>query len=311
MREVDQLRAFIPPITLVPGVPTVDGSDVVGSQLDTNPDYTYEIKQNGWDAYVQLFSPPGGAPATWKYSPYAWIYGVHETKTVWSPFARMDIAAVPLSHDVADGTLPQAFYGASDEVNIPSSGDLFPKVEGAFTKIVDVWTTEKLPEKQQHNLVWNGVLFGTEPGYQIPGVPNTSHLLRPEASPSSALRFDQVISARYRTFGVPVGATDSHSVLGGYQPLIHESQIGGNASISDNIYHYRAFFCYQSAKTPEDNWSYKTATPSTQFWRWNYLKSGLIVPSGIDTLTIGMDKVESDAEWATLARRGMKRNDTN
>lgn len=309
MREVDQLRAFVPPLTVVPGVPTVDGSEVVGNNVDSNPDYLYEINQNGWDAYVQLFSPPPGAPADWKTSPWAWIYGVHETRTVWSPFARMEIAAVPLSHDVADGTLPQAFYGSTPETTV--SNDLFPKIEGAFTKVLDLWTSEKLPEKQQHNLVWNGILFGTEPGYEIPGVPNTSHLLRPEETPSSGLRFDQVISARYRTFGVPVGESDAHSVLGGYQPLIHESQIGGNATISDNIYHYRAFFCWQSAGTPEDRWSYKTAVPTTQFWRWNYLKQGIVMPSSIDTLTIGMDKVESDAEWSTLARRGMKRNDTN
>ena len=302
MREFDQLRAFVPPLTIVPGVPTVDG-DVVGRQTDTQPTKTYEIENNGWEGYVQTFAPPPGSPASEVLSPFVWIYGVHETKTAWTPFARMDIAAVPISQDVADGTLPQAFYGASTAFTV--SGDTYPVFEGAYTKIVDLWTSEKLTENQRHNLVWNGILFGTEPGYQITGVPNTAHMLRINPTGSDGLRFDQIISARYRTFGVPVGPSDSHSLVGGFQPLMHDNQIGGNGTISDNIYHYRAFFCAQSTTNQVDHWHWRDSSPG--YWVWNYLKSGLKIPSSIDTLTIGMEKIDSDAEWATLARRGAKR----
>ena len=312
MREFDQLRAYSPPLVLVPGVPTVDGSQVIGNLVDTNANYTYEVEQDGWHGYVETFAKPGtpsGGAADWKIAPYVWIYGYRQNKIEWSPYARMEIAAVPVSHDVADGTLPQAFYGPSAEVTI--NNDLYPSFNGAFTKIVDIWCSEKLPEAQQHNLVWNGIFPATEPGWIDPALTPTavsSHILRPQASPADSIRLDQVISARYRTFGVPVGATDSHNVGGGYQPLIHEAQIGGNATISDNIYHYRAFFCFQSTTMPTDNWSSRPSG-ATGFWKYNYLKSGLQIPASIDTLTISLDKVESDAEWATLAARGMKRND--
>ena len=316
MREFDQLRAFVPPLVLVPGVPTVD-EEVVGYDTDTNPTKEYEVANNGWEGYVKTTGPIASAPSSEVLSPFVFIYGVHEQKVRWSPYARMDIAAVPISHDVADGTLPQAFYQASTAFTV--LGDAFPVFEGAFTKILDIWTTEKLDKNQRRNLTWNGILFGTEPGYFFGANPFTAystsaplsaHMIRSQPTDKittgdRGLRFDQIISARYRTFGVPVGSSDSHSLIGGYQPLMHDNQIGGNAAMSEDIYHYRVFFCAQSTTNQVDSWHWRDT--GTGYWTWNYLKSGLKIPSSIDTLTIGMEKIESDAEWATLARRGANR----
>lgn len=40
---------------------------------------------------------------------------------------------------------------------------------------------------------------------------------------------------------------------------------------------------------------------------YNYAKVGFFCPGAIDTLAIGIDKIESDAEWATIAARGASR----
>lgn len=90
--------------------------------------------------------------------------------------------------------------------------------------------------------------------------------------------------------------------FGGQLMTVLDNTIGGNASLSDKIHHVR----YVRIIASNDGTN-NLADPSQSATRYNYAKAGFFIPGSIDTLTIGMDKIESDAEWATIARRGATR----
>ena len=73
--------------------------------------------------------------------------------------------------------------------------------------------------------------------------------------------------------------------------------------MSENIYHARYVYMINS-NNGDNNIDAPNVTNATRF---NYTKVGFFIPSAIDTLTVGLNKIENDAEWATLARRGASR----
>ena len=74
--------------------------------------------------------------------------------------------------------------------------------------------------------------------------------------------------------------------------------------MSDTIYHARYVY-FVASNNGDDNIDNPQGAGSAN--DYNYLKVGFFIPSAIDTLTVGLNKVENDAEWATLARRGASR----
>ena len=73
--------------------------------------------------------------------------------------------------------------------------------------------------------------------------------------------------------------------------------------MADTIHHARYVIL-----TVSNDGLHNIASPAIGgIYLYNYLKWGIFIPSAYDTLTVGLNKVESDAEWATLARRGASR----
>lgn len=298
MREIDQVRAYIPPISLVPGSTTTPGGGG-GVQIGSGAVGTdYDITKDGW---VMELNDPGPLSGSSKTSgSYYSLYGVHRSVFEWVPFARQDMALVPLGQDVAEGKNFEAFHSEYAAETI--SGAVFPGWNGVVCNVIDMWSSEKIELKMIENIGWNQFMPGAIPSY--PG-DVYSVLNMPQNNPSGIehkLRLDQVISARYRQM-VSTNTAPTSQFFGGQLMTIADTTIGGNASISDQIHHVR--WVYMVASNNGDN---NIANPAGGgAATYNYAKVGFFIPSALDTLTIGIQKIESDAEWATLARRGASR----
>lgn len=309
MREFDTLRAYIPPVVIVPGTTTTDG--VLG---DKAIGQTYDIVRDGWelifdDAGLFPYLTPGFPSGPW-YS----LIGYHRTKVEWSPWAREDIALTPLGQDVAEGKTWSAHWQSAPSVTQnPPVGDpwVIPAWGGSFCRVLDIWSSEEIEESMLENLAWNLDLPGAEATYPSD---NFAAQYMPKNNPgliNHKLRFDQVISARYREFVSTSNAPgESNQPLpsamywGGQMMNVHDHTIGGNASMAESIHHARYVY-WVSSNNYQDNVNFTGSANDPN--RYNYLKLGFFIPSAIDTLTVGLAKVESDAEWATLARRGASR----
>lgn len=297
MREVDVLRAYSPAINIVPGstvtrdpTSTQVGSGAVGT------DYT--IEKDGW--YAELTDPGKLTGSSKAAGPYYEFEAVHRSHVEWVPFARNEFALIPLGQDVAEGKAFEAFHSEYAAETI--SGSVFPGWNGVVCRVVDIWSSEVIDLTSCSNLFGNGQFPGTQPAYPIDIY---SALNMPTEDPANIphkLRLDQIISARYREMISSSNAPTSQ-YFGGQLMTIHDSTIGGNASISDKIYHVR-YVRIIASNNGDDNISNPAGgAPAT----YNYAKVGFHIPSAIDSLTIGIDKIESDAEWATIARRGATR----
>ena len=153
------------------------------------------------------------------------------------------------------------------------------------------------------NLAINLDLPGAEAAYPIdPYAAIYSFKNNPDTI-THKLRFDQVISARYREFISSTNAPTAQ-IWGGQMVNIHDKVIGGNASMSDNIHHVRYVY-FIASNNGDDNIDNPAGAGAAN--DANYMKVGFFIPSAIDTLSVGLNKVENDAEWATLARRGASR----
>lgn len=294
MREFDTLRAIIPPLTVVSGTETVDG--FLGDKAVGNE---YNIESNGWNVIVQDPGKIDAASAKTSGSYYS-LRGYHKVRIEWTPWARSDIALTPLGQDVAEGKNFSGFHTEWPGETIGSA--TIPGWNGIDCKVLDIWTSEEVEDLMLENLAWNGDLPGAEANYPTDAYTSVYY---PKNNPSlinHKLRFDQVISARYRQMVSSTNAPTSQ-YFGGELMTIHDQVVGGNASMSDNIYHARYVYMICS-NNGDDNIAVPNPATATRF---NYTKVGFFIPSAIDTLTVGLNKVESDAEWATLARRGASR----
>lgn len=300
MRDFDIVRAYIPPINVVPGSTLSIGStDQVGGQaMGTD----YVVEKDGW--YVEITDPglyvtssPRAGP------PYYEFEGVHRSEIVWTPFARMDMALVPLSQQVAEGKCFESFHSKYEALTI--SGLTFPEWNGVVCRVVDIWTSERISDLEAANLFANGLMPGNEPAYPLDVY---SGLNMPIANPANIdhkLRFDQIISARYREMISSSNAPTSQ-FFGGQLMTVLDTTIGGNASISDKIHHTR-YVRFVSSNDGGHNIASPAGSGSSSSSTYNYAKVGFFVPGATDSLTIGLEKIENDAEWATIARRGATR----
>ena len=311
MRDFEQLRAFIPPVTIVPGVPYTksDGTQgALGDQTSTTA-VKYRFFNDGWDL---TFEDPGKIANSGSFDGgnYYSLFGYYRTKVEWTPYARQDIAITPLSQDVAEGKNWESHWIRAPDLTTTGLGNpVVPGWAGSNLRILDIWTSEEVEETMLENLAWNMDLPGAEASY-IPTSPfNPASLYYSKNPPGLVkhkLRFDQVISARYRQF---VSSTNAPGDIakaqfwGGQMVNIHDMTIGGNAAMSESIHHARYVF-WVSSNDYRDTIDNPTPSTSDAF---NYYKQGFFIPSSIDTLTVGLSKIESDAEWATLARRGSYR----
>ena len=235
---------------------------------------------------------------------------MHVTQIEWSPYRRDQIAVVPISQSLSEGSLPQIFFMRGMTAATVNGGP-YPAMEGAHMNRLDMWTTIKPNFENVRNLVFSGMLPGCEPGFPQP-FPDGSRLFRNVSSDrfgtQGALRMDQIISGRYRQFSS--GVTGSATTGTGYQsliPLVHDNQFGGNAGLSEKIYHVSFIMSVASTLQPIDHWLPPSGGTITAN---NHLFSGFQIQSSVDTLTIGLEKIESDAEFGTLAARSsMRRND--
>ena len=314
MREFDQFRAHIPPASVVPGsvctgsnrnpsAPMYLGHEVINT--------TYYITQGGWD--IEVVDPPKvNANSAKDSGAYYAFKGCYRNVFEWTPWAREDFALIPLGQDIAEGTNFRSFSAAwPGEVDIPvDTGKKanFPAWSGVDCRTLDVWSSEKIEKKMLENLAWNGFIPGSEPAYTTQDVYTT--LNRPLNDPDEIehkLRLDQVISARYRQM-VSSSNAPTAQYLGGQLMTIHDSTIGGNASISDQIHHARYVYILSSQNGEDqiDNPNQALVTGSDNPF-FNYAKVGWFIPSAMDTLTFNIEKIESDAQWATIARRGVSR----
>lgn len=301
MRDFDTLRARIPPLSVVPGSVTYgDSADPTtpGQVGDNVAGTDYFLDQSGWDAEIEDNGPltGSGKPA----GPYYILKACYRNHIEWVPWARSDVALTPLGQDVAEGTNFRGFHTPFAEETI--AGSTHPGWSGLDTRVLDIWSSEEIEKDMLENLAWNGWIPGTQPTYPMDIY---SALNMPRNNPANIefkLRFDQVISARYRQM---ISSTNAPSAqyLGGQQVVIHDQTIGGNASIADKIHHARYVYMIASNNGDENIKNPAGGAPNT----YNYAKVGFFVPSAMDTLTIGLGKIESDAEWATLARRGASR----
>ena len=297
MREFETLRAYIAPVIVVPGTTTVGGT--LGDQA---PDHIYTIERDGWYLKVTDPGPFTGAPGTQPGGPYYNMFGYHRSQIEWTPWARSDIAMTPLGQDVVEGKNFAAFHTPYPETTF-ASGVVFPAWSGSFLTCVDIWSSEEIEEDMIENLAWNSDLPGAEASYPAPPFSSAYY---PKNNPdliNHKLRFDQVISARYRQF---ISSTNAPSAqyFGGQLVSIHDQVVGGNASMSDTIHHIRYVY-FVSSNNGLNNIDDPAGAGVMD--DYNHLKMGFFIPSAIDTLTVGLNKVESDAEWATLARRGASR----
>ena len=298
MREFETLRALIPPLAVVPGSVTATGGQVGDSAIGTD----YPIDQSGWDAELEDPGPlAGSARSTGNF--YS-LKGYYRQQFEWTPWARQDLALIPLGQDVTEGTNFRSFHTTAIDETI--SGAIYPGWSGAEAKVVDIWSSEEIEEKMLENIAWNGFIPGAMPPYPLDVY---SSLNLPMNNPENIvhkLRFDQIISCRYRQM-VSSSSAPTSQFLGGEMMTIHDSTMGGNASISDIIHHVRYVY-FLSSNQNDPNTRNNLANPAGGSpATYNYAKVGFFVPSAMDTLTIGIDKIESDAEWATIARRGASR----
>ncbi len=299
MREFDVLRAYIPPINVVPGS-TLSHADTtqVGSGA-VGTDYT--IEKDGW--YVVVTDPGKLTNSGNAAGPYYEFEGVHRSVIEWAPFARMDMALTPLGQDVAEGKSFEAFHSAYAAETINSS--VFPGWNGVVTRVVDIWSSEEIGNLEASNLFANGLMPGNEPAYPLDIY---SGLNMPIANPSNIphkLRLDQIISARYREM-ISTSNAPTSQYFGGQLMTVVDNAIGGNASMSDRIHHTR-YVRMVASNNGDHNIASPAGTGSSSTSVYNYAKVGFFCPAAMDTLTIGINKIESDAEWATIARRGASR----
>lgn len=309
MREFDTLRAYIPPFVGVPGGHT---GEYDGSGNPINIGYgavgtDYFVKRDGWD--VEIIDPGKFTPtSTFDSGSYYALNGLYRTKIEWAPWAREDIAVVPLGQDVAEGKNFSGFYTAwpGETITVdpgpPVVTASIPGWEGIDCKVLDIWSSELIQKEMIENLAWNGDLPGAEAHYPVDSFTGGYYPKNNPVNITHKLRFDQVISARYRQMVSSTNAPTSQ-YFGGELMTIHDQVVGGNASISNTIYHARLVYMIAS-NNGQDN------IDEPQLYESNFYnahKVGFFIPSAIDTLTVGLNKVENDAEWATLARRGASR----
>tara|TARA_R110002012_G_scaffold290172_1_gene483673 strand:+ start:160 stop:1053 length:894 start_codon:yes stop_codon:yes gene_type:complete len=297
MREFDTLKSYSPPINVVPGstinrdpTSTQVGSGVVGT------DYT--IEKDGW--YAVLTDPGKLTGSSNAAGPYYEFEGAHRSFVEWVPFARDDNALIPLGQDVAEGKSFEAFHSeyAADTI----SGSVFPGWNGVVCRVVDIWSSEEISNLEAANLFGNGLFPGAEPAYPMDLYSALNMPIQDPANIPHKLRYDQIISARYREMISSSNAPTSQ-YFGGQLMTVHDSTIGGSASIADRIHHLRYVRMVASNNGTDNLDNPADGAPST----YNYAKVGFFVPASVDTLTIGIDKIASDAEWATIARRGASR----
>ena len=120
MRDFETLRAYIPPLIVVPGTTTTDG--VLG---DKAVDNDYKIERDGWEVNVKDPGPLTGSGRT--SGPFYNLTGYHRTQIEWTPWARSDIALTPLGQDVAEGKNFAGFYTdwVQETLSLPN-GPVFP-----------------------------------------------------------------------------------------------------------------------------------------------------------------------------------------
>lgn len=303
MRDFDTLRSYCPPINIVPGsTTTADTSSTRIGSGAIGTDYT--VEKDGW--YVVITDPGkiSGTLSSGKLAgPYYEFEGVHRSHVEWVPFARQDMALVPLGQNVSEGKSFEAFHSeyAADTVTISGVAAVFPGWNGVVCRVVDLWTSEEVGNLEIANLGANGLFPGSEPAYPMDFYSSLNMPIQDPANIPHKLRSDQIISARYREMISSSNAPTSQ-YFGGQLMTVNDATIGGNASISDRIYHTR--YVRIIASNNGDN---NISDPSVSDARYNYTKVGFFVPAAVDTLTIGIEKIESDAEWATIARRGASR----
>jgi len=307
MRDFDVVKSNCPPLNIVPGTLTAGGIRVGSLSIGTN----YTIDQSNWNCLLTDPGPLSGfstTPSSIVATPYYELEATHRSHVVWSPFARMDMALVPLEQRISEGKSFEAFHSAFPGASIlridgggASETATFPAWSGVVCRVVDVWSSEEISDLEASNLFANGLMPGSEPAYPQDFY---SSLNMPITNPSGIahkIRSDQIISATYREMISSTNAPTSQ-YFGGQLMTVNESTIGGNASISDKIYHLR----YVRFIVSNDGTN-NLADPSVSATRYNYAKAGFFVPASLDTLTIGLGAIESDAEWATIARRGATR----
>lgn len=309
MRDFDTLKSITKPMALYPGTETGDPLDPT---IGTNGNMMQLIKnQNGWNIRFMRVGLPG-MPGTWTNAGFVTVAAMNIKQIEWSPFRREQIAVIPISQDIAEGSLPQIFFtrGASGQTY---NGGQYPIFAGAHVNRFDAWMTITPSFDNISNLVFSGQLPGTEPGFPQP-FPDESRLFRIVSSDrrlfnndQGAIRMDQIISGRYRQYSSNMATSDD--VGSGYQsliPLVHDIQFGGNAGLAEKIYHVSFISGVASTNQIIDHWLPPIGGTNSAN---NHLFSGFQIPGSIDTLTIALDKVESDAEFGTLAARsGQRRN---
>ena len=294
MRDFETLRVSIPPLVVVPGTTTIDG--FLGDKAIDN---TYTIKRDNWEVQVNDPGPLTGSGRDT--GPFYSMFGYHRSRIEWSPWARSDVALTPLGQDVAEGKNFAGFYTNWAAETI--AGVVYPAWSGIEVKVLDIWSSEEIEENMLENLAWNADIPGAEATYPIDAFAAIYYPKNNPANITHKLRFDQVISARYRQFISSTNAPTSN-VWGGQMVNIHDQVIGGNASMAESIHHAR--YIYFVASNNGDN-NIDDPQGAAAANDYNYTKVGFFVPSAIDTLTVGLNKIENDAEWATLARRGASR----
>lgn len=305
MRDFDTLRVRIPPLSIVPGSVTSGDSidpNTPGQVGDAAVGTDYYVDQSGWDAEVEDDGPLSGS--TYSSGPHYIMKACYRNRIEWYPWARSDIALTPLGQDVAEGTNFRAFYTPYQGETIGSAE--FPAWSGVDLRVLDIWSSEEIEKEQLEDLAWNGWIPGTQPDYPMDIY---SSLNMPRNNPNQIeykLRFDQVISARYRQFISSTNAPSSQ-YLGGQLVSIHDQVVGGNASMSDIMHHARYVYFINSNDAKAGVTPNLTNPALGGTVTYNYAKVGWFVPAAMDTLTVGLAKIESDAEWATLARRGASR----
>jgi len=300
MRDFDTLKALTPPLNIVPGS-TLQRNAAIGQVGGSAIGTDYVIQKDGW--YAELTDPGPLSGSTNPSGPYYELQAVHRTAVEWSPFARMEMALTPLGQDVAEGKTFEAFHSeyAADTI----SGAVFPGWNGVVCRVVDMWTTEEVQDLEISNLGSNGLFPGTQPGWPLDPYSGLNMPIANPATITHKLRPDQIISARYREMVSSSNAPTSQ-YFGGQLMTVHDTTVGGNSSLSDRVYHVRFVRIVAS-----NNGAHNIASPaglgSSAASEFNYAKVGFFIPASIDTLTIGIEKIESDAEWATIARRGASR----
>lgn len=301
------MKSNCPPLNVVPGTITSTG----GRLGSVHPGTDYTLNQSGWHAVLTDPGPLSGfstTPSTIVASPYYELEASHRSHVVWSPFARMDMALVPLGQTVSEGKSFETFHSAFPGASIlridgggASETATFPAWSGVVCRVVDIWSSEEITDLEASNMFGNGLMPGSEPAYPLDIY---SGLNMPINNPSGIpfkLRSDQIISATYREM---ISSTNAPSAqyFGGQLMTVNEATIGGNASISDKIHHLRYVRIVAS-----NNGLHNLGDPAQPATRYDYAKAGFFVPASVDTLTIGLGNIENDAEWATIARRGASR----